>query len=59
MQFWNILKVQKEDTGLFKNTQNPLIIESRKFDIRQWVLIENWNPLTVWIYDESYIRFAL
>ena len=36
-----------------------MIIESRKFDIRQWVLVENWNPLTVWIYDESYIRFAL
>ena len=46
------------DYGLGKETQyvvqkyilNPLIINKRKFDIRQWVIVEDYSPPKIWFY---------
>ena len=45
-------------TVIQKYIENPLIIKGRKFDIRQWVLVSNFNPLTVYLFDTPYIRFG-
>jgi hypothetical protein len=38
--------------------ERPLVVQGRKFDIRQWVLLTCTSPLTVWLYDEPYLRFC-
>ena len=45
-----------------KYIEKPLLLthfnESRKFDIRQWVLVTSYDPLKIYVFDEFYVRLC-
>lgn len=41
-----------------KYLESPFLVDGRKNDIRQWVVVTSWNPLTIHFFTKSYIRLA-
>lgn len=44
---------------LQKYCESPLLVQGgRKFDLRVWVLVTDFDPLSVWIYDDCMVRLC-
>ncbi|PHJ20604.1 tubulin-tyrosine ligase family protein [Cystoisospora suis] len=39
-----------------KFVECPLTICGFRAEVRQWVLVTSWNPLTVWLYKKAFVR---
>ena len=49
---------KKEGVLASKYIANPHLINGLKYDLRMYVLVTNFNPLKVYLYNDGLVRFA-
>ena len=54
----NIWILHEKNDEKFKRFPFLNKIYKRKFDIRIWVLVKSFSPLTVYIFEEGYLRIS-
>ena len=49
---------EKDTYVISRYIDRPLLINSKKFDIRLYVLVTSWKPLIAFTYDKGFCRFC-
>ena len=51
-------KVKSQQKVVQKYIEKPLCVGGKKFDFRQWVLVNSWEPLDVSIFSSAYLKMC-
>ena len=56
---WKSDDQQAESYVVQRYIENPLLVGMKKFDLRLYVLVTSYQPLTVYMYRSGFARFSL